>query len=295
MDRLAEYLGLSKYALYLMDYGAPVGYRLALLHPERVTGLIVQNGNAYEEGLREFWDPIKKYWANPEDPSAIAYMVDPKQTRWQYENGAALWRLGARRSSHLIPGRLDWAMTAKMPPSRVKVSVPLSQLTIGDASYILFTDLIVDQADLSTYINPEATLRNKGISTVGIRREEDGFHIEIHDDDLRFRPVEIPDATSFIPTVEISERIRPNSLDEINSQLDAARQVLQRRGADPAPPPVSATPATIPGVTMPAGRVRPPDRFLPELQIDETGYVEFTRFSVDENKTRTMFRRIKTP
>jgi pimeloyl-ACP methyl ester carboxylesterase len=72
-----------------MDYGAPVGYRLALLHPERVTGLIVQNGNAYEEGLREFWDPIKKYWANPEDPSAIAYMVDPKQTRWQYENGVS--------------------------------------------------------------------------------------------------------------------------------------------------------------------------------------------------------------
>jgi pimeloyl-ACP methyl ester carboxylesterase len=89
MDRFAEHLGLSKYALYLMDYGAPVGYRLALLHPERVTGLIVQNGNAYEEGLREFWDPIKKYWANPEDPSAIAYMVDPKQTRWQYENGVS--------------------------------------------------------------------------------------------------------------------------------------------------------------------------------------------------------------
>jgi pimeloyl-ACP methyl ester carboxylesterase len=89
MDRFVEHLGLSKYALYLMDYGAPVGYRLALLHPERVTGLIVQNGNAYEEGLREFWDPIKKYWANPEDPSAIAYMVDPKQTRWQYENGVS--------------------------------------------------------------------------------------------------------------------------------------------------------------------------------------------------------------
>jgi pimeloyl-ACP methyl ester carboxylesterase len=89
MDRFAEHLGLSRYALYLMDYGAPVGYRLALLHPERVTGLIVQNGNAYEEGLREFWDPIKKYWASPEDPSAIAYMVDPKQTRWQYENGVS--------------------------------------------------------------------------------------------------------------------------------------------------------------------------------------------------------------
>lgn len=89
VSELAEQLGLNKYALYLMDYGAPVGYRLALLHPERVTGLIVQNGNAYEDGLREFWDPIKKYWAKPEDPSGIAYLVEPEKTRWQYENGVS--------------------------------------------------------------------------------------------------------------------------------------------------------------------------------------------------------------
>jgi pimeloyl-ACP methyl ester carboxylesterase len=89
VNQLAEQLGVTKYALYLMDYGAPVGYRLALMHPERVTGLIVQNGNAYEEGLREFWDPIKKYWAKPEDPAAIAYMVDPEKTRWQYEHGVS--------------------------------------------------------------------------------------------------------------------------------------------------------------------------------------------------------------
>ncbi len=50
--------------MYVMDYGAPVGWRLALKHPERVAGLIVQNGNAYEEGLKEFWDPIKAYWAD---------------------------------------------------------------------------------------------------------------------------------------------------------------------------------------------------------------------------------------
>ena len=50
--------------MYVMDYGAPVGYRLALKHPERVSALIVQNGNAYEEGLKEFWDPIKLYWAD---------------------------------------------------------------------------------------------------------------------------------------------------------------------------------------------------------------------------------------
>ena len=70
-DRLAEIvesfvdqLGLESYSIYLMDYGAPVGYRLAAKYPDRVESLIVQNGNAYEEGLLEFWDPIKKYWAD---------------------------------------------------------------------------------------------------------------------------------------------------------------------------------------------------------------------------------------
>jgi pimeloyl-ACP methyl ester carboxylesterase len=67
LDGLLQKLGLKQYALYLMDYGAPVGYRLALKHPERVTALIVQNGNAYEEGLKAFWDPIKAYWADGSD------------------------------------------------------------------------------------------------------------------------------------------------------------------------------------------------------------------------------------
>lgn len=65
VDGLLAQLGATRYALYVMDYGAPVGYRLALRHPERVSALVVQNGNAYEEGLREFWAPIKAYWADP--------------------------------------------------------------------------------------------------------------------------------------------------------------------------------------------------------------------------------------
>jgi pimeloyl-ACP methyl ester carboxylesterase len=89
VDQLAQQLKLKKYSLYVMDYGAPVGYRLALKHPERVQALIVQNGNAYHEGLREFWDPIKKYWkdATPENRAGLHFLVDPKSTRWQYENG----------------------------------------------------------------------------------------------------------------------------------------------------------------------------------------------------------------
>jgi pimeloyl-ACP methyl ester carboxylesterase len=89
VDKLAEQLGVSKYSVYLMDYGAPVGYRLALRHPERVQALIVQNGNAYDEGLREFWDPIKKYWNDPtpENRAGLHFLVEAKATRWQYENG----------------------------------------------------------------------------------------------------------------------------------------------------------------------------------------------------------------
>ena len=59
VDALLQQLGAEKYAMYVMDYGAPVGYRLALKHPERVSALIVQNGNAYEEGLRDFWIPVE--------------------------------------------------------------------------------------------------------------------------------------------------------------------------------------------------------------------------------------------
>ena len=89
VDKLVEQLGLDKFSLYVMDYGAPVGYRLALRRPDQVQALIVQNGNAYDEGLREFWDPIKKYWADSrsENRTALHFLVEPKSTRWQYENG----------------------------------------------------------------------------------------------------------------------------------------------------------------------------------------------------------------
>ena len=86
---LTEQLGLARYALYVMDYGAPVGFRLATAHPERVTALIVQNGNAYDEGIAEFWDPIKAYWSTGAAPEreAIRWLMSPKATQWQYSNG----------------------------------------------------------------------------------------------------------------------------------------------------------------------------------------------------------------
>jgi pimeloyl-ACP methyl ester carboxylesterase len=91
VQELTIKLDLKKYSLYVMDYGAPIGYRLALLHPEKITGLIVQNGNAYDEGLLEFWDPIKKYWrdASTENRTALNFLVGPDATKWQYQNGVS--------------------------------------------------------------------------------------------------------------------------------------------------------------------------------------------------------------
>ena len=89
VDGLLGQLGAKRYAMYVMDYGAPVGYRLALKHPERVSALIVQNGNAYEEGLKAFWDPIKAYWADGSDAhrQAIGFLVTLKTTMFQYLDG----------------------------------------------------------------------------------------------------------------------------------------------------------------------------------------------------------------
>ncbi len=88
-DRFTQALGLARYALYIFDYGAPVGLRLALAHPERVTALITQNGNAYEEGLSTGWDPSRKYWQDPtpENRAAMREMQTWDTTQFQYRHG----------------------------------------------------------------------------------------------------------------------------------------------------------------------------------------------------------------
>ncbi len=89
VESLTEQLNLESYSIYLMDYGAPVGYRLAAKHPERVQALIVQNGNAYDEGLLGFWDPIKKYWVDktPENAEPLLGLLTLGATKWQYFTG----------------------------------------------------------------------------------------------------------------------------------------------------------------------------------------------------------------
>ncbi|WP_022826357.1 alpha/beta fold hydrolase [Hymenobacter norwichensis] len=89
MRAFTEAVGLTRYALYVFDYGAPVGLRLALAHPERITALISQNGNAYEEGLSEGWNPIQRYWQEPtaQNRESLRVLLTPEATRDQYTYG----------------------------------------------------------------------------------------------------------------------------------------------------------------------------------------------------------------
>ena len=91
IEVFAGKIGLQRYALYVFDYGAPVGFRLALAHPERVTAIISQNGNAYEEGLSQGWNPIQRYWREPtpENRAALRDFLKPETTKWQYTHGVA--------------------------------------------------------------------------------------------------------------------------------------------------------------------------------------------------------------
>jgi pimeloyl-ACP methyl ester carboxylesterase len=91
IEAFTEIVGLTKFALYVQDYGAPVGYRLAAKHPERITAIVVQNGNAYDEGLdNDFWKPIKAYWSDPtstEKRDALRKFLSYDATKWQYTHG----------------------------------------------------------------------------------------------------------------------------------------------------------------------------------------------------------------
>ena len=89
IDRFTEVVGFDRYALYVFDYGAPVGFRLAARHPDRITAIISQNGNAYAEGLSDGWNPIRSYWQNPSEANrtALRTFLAPEATIWQYTHG----------------------------------------------------------------------------------------------------------------------------------------------------------------------------------------------------------------
>jgi pimeloyl-ACP methyl ester carboxylesterase len=89
IERFTEVIGFDRFALYVFDYGAPTGFRLAVSHPERVTAVISQNGNAYEEGLSDGWTPIRAYWEDPSlaNREALRAFLTPETTHWQYTAG----------------------------------------------------------------------------------------------------------------------------------------------------------------------------------------------------------------
>jgi pimeloyl-ACP methyl ester carboxylesterase len=91
IDRFTEVVGLKRFAIYVFDYGAPTGFRIAVKHPDRITAIISQNGNAYEEGLSDGWNPIRAYWQEPSQANrdALRAFLAPEATRWQYTHGVS--------------------------------------------------------------------------------------------------------------------------------------------------------------------------------------------------------------
>jgi pimeloyl-ACP methyl ester carboxylesterase len=91
VDGFTQAVGLKRYAIYVFDYGAPIGFRLALAHPERITAVISQNGNAYEEGLSQGWNSIQQYWKEPTEMNraALRDFLKPETTKLQYVHGVS--------------------------------------------------------------------------------------------------------------------------------------------------------------------------------------------------------------
>jgi pimeloyl-ACP methyl ester carboxylesterase len=91
IDHFTEVIGLKRFAIYIFDYGAPVGLRIVLRHPERITAIVSQNGNAYEEGLSDAWNPIRTYWLEPTEANrdALRNFLAPETTLFQYTHGVA--------------------------------------------------------------------------------------------------------------------------------------------------------------------------------------------------------------
>ena len=91
IDRFTEVIGIRRFAAYVFDYGAPTGFRIAVKHPDRITAIISQNGNAYAEGLSDAWTPVRAYWQDPSpaNRAALRALLEPEATRWQYSHGVS--------------------------------------------------------------------------------------------------------------------------------------------------------------------------------------------------------------
>ncbi|PJI55014.1 hypothetical protein CTI14_08815 [Methylobacterium radiotolerans] len=141
IGRFTEVIGLKTYALYVFDYGAPTGFRVAMAHPERVTAIISQNGNAYEEGLSEGWNPIQRYWRDRSDANrqALRELLTATSIRWQYEHGvpdtslvsrtAARWTRGTSRGRGSTRSSSTCSATMRATWRSTPASRPTSERT----------------------------------------------------------------------------------------------------------------------------------------------------------------------
>ena len=143
IDRFTEVIGLKRFAIYIFDYGAPVGLRIALKHPERITAIVSQNGNAYEEGLSDGWNPIQAYWREPTQANrdALRGFLKPETTRFQYTHGVSDPSLvspdGSSLDDHYLarPGAheaqldlfLDYASNVALYPTSTPISESISR------------------------------------------------------------------------------------------------------------------------------------------------------------------------
>ena len=126
IDRFTQAVSLQRYALYIFDYGAPVGLRLALRHPESVTAIVSQNGNAYQEGLSNGWNPIEKYWREPTDANraGLRDFLKPETTKFQYLHGVSEEALVAPESY-----TLDSALLARPGNDEIQLDLFLDYAT----------------------------------------------------------------------------------------------------------------------------------------------------------------------
>jgi pimeloyl-ACP methyl ester carboxylesterase len=126
VERFTDTVALRRYALYVFDYGAPVGFRLALARPERVTAIVTQNGNAYEEGLSTGWNPIQAYWRDPSaaNREALRGMLTLESTKWQYLHGVPDESLVAPESY-----TLDAALLARPGNDQIQLDLLLDYAT----------------------------------------------------------------------------------------------------------------------------------------------------------------------
>jgi pimeloyl-ACP methyl ester carboxylesterase len=157
MEAFTDAVRFDRYAMYVFDYGAPTGYRLALRHPERVTAIISQNGNAYLEGLSTGWAPIQAYWKDPSPANrdALRAFMKLETTRWQYEQGAP-------DKSRVSPDAVLLAQQAMDAPGNV------------DAQLDLFGDY---QSNVALYPHFQAYFRARKPPLLAVWGKNDPFFV----------------------------------------------------------------------------------------------------------------------